>query len=186
MKILRKSYKKIKDIYNKNAQRDYNARVLDIGCGLRGNFWGIPQDLYEGIDVDSKVIERMSVRADGKYSLMKAQNLQFPEGYFDCVVSVSFFHHICDEDATLVSKGMSRVLKDKGRAIIADGIYPESKFNIAGWLVRFFDRGRFVRNKTDLRNIFLKEFNIEKEYCFTDKIFVYSVLIMTKKNEKFL
>lgn len=186
MKMLRKSYKVIRDIYNENTRAFDNGRVLDIGCGLRGNFWAAPPDLYVGIDADSKVIKSLSARADGKYSLMKAQKLQFPDEYFDCVVSTSFFHHIRDEDAHVVSKGMARVLKDNGKAIIADGIYPISKFNIAGWLVRFFDRGRFVRNKTNFRNIFLKEFKIEKECCFTDKIFVYSVLIMTKKDEKLL
>ena len=94
---------------------------------------------------------------------------------------MSFLHHLSQDELPQAMAEVKRVLKNRGKVIFADGVYPESKFNIAGWLIRFFDRGRYVRDRHSLRKLLSGYFHIEKEYYFVDKIFPYSLFEMSVK-----
>lgn len=185
MKIfLAKSYKKIKEFTLRNIEIKPESRILDIGCGSRGNFWGFAAESYTGLDADKNVLEKLQRRTDGIYKLHDVcKGLPYGEGVFDYIVSVSFFHHLSDKQAEQLSSQIKRVLSRNGRAIIIDGVYPDSKINLLGWLIRYFDRGRFIRNGRGFEQLFLKEFQIEANYSFTENIFAYTVLRLRPKNE---
>ncbi|MFH2136951.1 MAG: class I SAM-dependent methyltransferase [Candidatus Omnitrophota bacterium] len=176
--LLDKSYKKLKEIFQAHMLVKADTRILDIGCGRRGNFACLPREVYTGIDVELN----KKNRDDGNYFLMDAKKLVFEDKYFDYMISTSFFHHLSDAECAAVCEQIKAKLKADGTVVIADGIYPESKLNIPGWLIRSLDRGRYVRRRNSFRNMFLKDFVIEKEYYFVDKIFAYSVLILKNKS----
>jgi len=179
--LLNKSYEAIKKIFLEHMALEKANMVLDIGCGRRGNFCRLPANIYVGIDQSDKIIKKLRKRTDGKYCLADARILEFDEASIDYIISVSFFHHLSDEEVGKISKTMKKILKKNGRVIIADGVYPDSKLNLPGRLIRFFDLGRHVRSSADFRKMFLNEFYVEREYNFTDKIFSYSVLVMSAK-----
>lgn len=179
--ILSKSYHLLGKFYNEQMSFAEDLKVLDIGCGYRGNFTRIPANIYKGIDTNQKAIDYLRQTKNGEYRLMDALKLKFKDLYFDYIISTSFFHHLSDAQVKIISKQMKRVLKNNGKAIIADGVFPESKLNILGRLVRLLDRGRYVRHRKDFREVFLDDFNIEKERYFVEKIFAYCVLVMSKK-----
>ncbi|MBU4304912.1 MAG: class I SAM-dependent methyltransferase [Candidatus Omnitrophica bacterium] len=182
-RMLRKSYARLENIFKEALPQKNSLRFLDIGCGYRGNFIYIPPELYTGIDTDKSAINFLSKKGGGRYLVMDARRLSFDDECFDVISSISFFHHLCDAEALLVSRHMRRVLKKNGVAIIADGVYPESAGNVAGWLIRFFDRGRYIRRRKALRDIFQDDFFVDKEYYFVQKVFAYSVLIMIKRGK---
>ena len=178
--ILDKSYLTLRGIFLDNIRPGKNCRILDIGCGRRGNIFRIESRTYLGIDNDPHTIKRLKDRTDGTYALMDAGKMDFPAETFDYIISTSFFHHISDEEVKRVSSMMKKILKSKGKLIIADGVYPDSRLNVAGRMIRFLDRGRHVRDKEGFRRIFSGDFRIKNEYYFTELIFSYSVLVMEK------
>ncbi len=179
--LLSDSYRNIKKIILKNIPRDKGSKILDIGCGWRGNFCAIDPDCYYGADNDRRVIEALKKSATGSFFVMDAKGLRFDSEYFDYVISVSLLHHLPKDQLKDAMLEVKRVLKKEGKIIFADGVYPESKFNLAGWLIRFLDRGRYVTDRHSLRKLLSGYFYIEKEYYFVDKIFAYSLFVMSIK-----
>jgi len=180
-KLLANSYRNIKEIILEAVNAVEGARVLDIGCGKRGNFCSIDPKFYYGMDKDAGVINYLNKEKNGSFFVMDSKELKFDSEYFDFVMNVSLLHHLSPKDMDDAVVGIKRVLKEKGKVIFCDGVYPQSKLNIAGWLIRFFDKGRYVRNKDDLRGLLLEYFRIDKEYYFVDKIFAYSLFVMSLK-----
>ncbi len=180
--LLDKVYNILKKMYLENMDIRAQTRILDLGCGLRGNFMGIPAQAYIGIDVQEKIISKLKGRNDGKYEFMDAKKLAFEDNYFDYIISTSLFHHLSQAQCLLLCDQVKAKLKKEGLAIFADGVYPQSRWNIAGRLIRFFDRGRYVRGKESYKKIFLNNFRIEKEYYYVSNVFAYSVLVMKKHN----
>ena len=179
--MLSNSYKILKKIFQDHMKIRPDMRVLDVGCGWRGNFLALEPDSYYGIDSNLNLIERLQRSKTGAYSLMDAAALDFENEYFDYVMSVSLLHHLSCAELKKAVFEIKRVLKKEGKVIFADGVYPRSKLNFAGWLIRFFDRGRYVRGKEELSELLLEYFNIDKEYYFVDKIFAYSLFVMSFK-----
>ncbi len=179
--LLNNSYKTLKRIFQDNMEIFQQLRILDIGCGARGNVFGIDPKAYVGIDNQAVLIKRLEKSATGSFFVMDTKELKFDSVYFDYIISVSLLHHLSADELKDVVAEVKRVLKKGGKIIFADGVYPESKFNLAGWLIRFFDRGRYVRGRDSLRKLLSGYFFIEKEYYFTDKIFAYSLFVMSIK-----
>lgn len=150
---------------------DRPMAVLDIGCGTgtltrliadrmpQGSGWVV------GIDAAERMIEvaRQKARSQRlQFEAALAEDLPFPPGSFDRVVSTFFFHHL---DAGLKRRALEeihRVLRPGGRAIILDvdipytlfgrlsayaGYWlfqqPEIKENIDGVLRRTIESGSF-------------------------------------------
>ena len=180
--LLKNSYNNTKNIIFKNACLVPGAKILDVGCGRRGNVYGIDPKAYTGIDSHFGGINRHKGDFTGRYYPMDAQKLSFDALFFDCVISVSLLHHLSAVELKNMMMEIKRVLKEDGKIIIADGVYPERKANILGWLIRFLDRGRYVRTKYELKSLLSRYFCIEKEYYFVDKIFAYSIFVMGCKN----
>jgi len=180
-RLLSNSYRNIKKIILENIDLEKRTKILDVGCGWRGNFCAIDPAQYYGADNDRRVIECLKKSATGFFSVMDTKELKFNSEYFDYVISVSLLHHLSDDELKDAMLEVKRVLKEGGKIIFADGVYPESKFNFAGWLIRFFDKGRYVRNRHRLRNLLSAYFHIEKEYYFVNKIFAYSLFVMSIK-----
>ncbi len=181
--LLDKSYTNLKKILLENMCLSRHVRVLDIGCGAKGNIYGIDPKAYVGIDNQGVLIKHLKESLSGEYHVMDTKELKFDSEYFDYVISVSLLHHLSADELKDAMLEVKRVLKKGGKIIFSDGVYPESKFNLAGWLIRFFDRGRHVRGKHSLRNLLSGYFHIEKEFYFVDRIFAYSVLVMRPKNK---
>lgn len=182
--MLKKSYDILRDLYLEKISFGQGKRILDVGCGPRGNFINIPSEAYIGIDTSKKTINKLRERQDGKYLLMDAKQLNFKDGHFSYIISTSFFHHLSPQECLIVCGQMKRKLKKDGLAIIVDGVYPHSRVDMIGRTIRFFDRGRFVRNRDAFKNIFLKDFKVTSEYYFVEKFFAYCILVLGHKGIK--
>ncbi len=93
-------------------------RLLEVGCG-RGHLTGRLHD--EGVDVtgiDANPQAAELAESD-RVVTMRAENLAFPDGSFDAVVSVHAIEHIPDLEGAFAE--MARVLRPGGRALF---IYP--------------------------------------------------------------
>lgn len=98
------------------------GRLLDIGCGsglLTSKF--VPHFSETiGIDISSEMIEIAKKQyLKTKFMVMDGNTLEFPDEYFDMVVSQHTFHHLQREKAV---NEVKRVLKKNGVAVIMDPV----------------------------------------------------------------
>jgi SAM-dependent methyltransferase len=98
------------------------SRMLDVGCG-DGTFTlplGKRFDEVYGIDIQGTNIEafRGKLAAGGKYkpSQQSATCLEFPNAYFDSIVSIETFEHI--DKPKIAAEECWRVLKPGGELLI--------------------------------------------------------------------
>ena len=110
--------------YRLHEYRDFKGkRVLDVGCG---NGYVISRYALEGADAYGIDITEMAVGITGKrleymglkanLAVMDAQELRFPDGYFDCVSSMGVLHHVPDTQRAIDE--IHGVLKPGGRLIL--------------------------------------------------------------------
>ena len=110
--------------YRLQEYRDFKGkRVLDVGCG---NGYVISRYALEGADaygvditerainITGKRLEYMGLKAN--LAVMDAQELRFPDDYFDCVSSMGVLHHVPDTQRAIDE--IHRVLKPGGRLIL--------------------------------------------------------------------
>ncbi len=100
-------------------------RVLDIGCadGIMMVYCGLLGAEVYGIDISPEYIIKANAYLarygiKGEAVISDAKHLNFPDNYFDKVVSSDFFEHMSAEDNVLVLKELKRVLKPGGFIIV--------------------------------------------------------------------
>lgn len=101
-------------------------RILDVACGTgeleRRLLDDYPGLRVTGVDLSSSMLDvaRGKLAAHGGVSFQEAsaEDLPFPDGSFDVVVTASSFHYFSDPVASLGE--MRRVLRTGGRAVVLD------------------------------------------------------------------
>ncbi len=110
-------------------------KVLDVGCGSGTLLIEVktryPNSDVIGIDPDKKILqlaEKKLEQAGVKARLVQgfAQELPFPSASFDLVISTLIFHHLSSSVKVEATRDIYRVLKEKGRFLLADLGKPES------------------------------------------------------------
>jgi len=93
--------------------------LLDVGCGT-GFIIDLAHDLFgeiHGVDVTQAMLDKVDVsRGNIKLHNAAAEELPFPDAYFDVVTAYAFIHHV--EDYKKIVGEILRVLKPGGRVYI--------------------------------------------------------------------
>jgi ubiquinone/menaquinone biosynthesis C-methylase UbiE len=125
-------------------------KVLEIGCGTGQDALIFAQNkaLYTGIDLTSEAVDRtkfllMLNDVYGRVEQMKAEELNFPDEYFDHVYSFGVIHHTVEPFA--VTDEMFRVLKPEGTFYCMLYNKPSVRYNLdimclrrILWLLRYY------------------------------------------------
>jgi ubiquinone/menaquinone biosynthesis C-methylase UbiE len=119
------------------AAREVGGRILEIGVGT-----GLSFDDYDatteitGIDLSEPMIARARARAaSGRYpyvkalQVMDAQNLEFPDASFDCVVGQFVITLVADPERVLSE--CARVVRPGGQIVLVNHLYSERGFAAA-------------------------------------------------------
>jgi ubiquinone/menaquinone biosynthesis C-methylase UbiE len=109
--------------------RDGRLKVLDVGTGFGINVVFLARWLSKGsaiwtVDPSKEVLADVEASLDEesarlvRFAVATADDLDFPDGFFDYVVSVMVLHHI--EKLQPALKEMARVLKPGGTLVVVD------------------------------------------------------------------
>lgn len=130
--------------------------ILDIGCSTGSCGRGavpIERNRYVGIDIVPEYVALAARRCPaGKYLVMDARNLTFPDSSFDVVLFVGALHHMDDGLIKSLFREIRRVLRDGGVVLCAEPVFTKGKI-----LSTFFlnhDRGKYIRNEEGYRSLF--------------------------------
>jgi len=124
----------VRDIRYKNrlieqAQIRAGQRVMDLGCGT-GTLaimakQAQPQAEVFGLDADPQMLKVAQAKRDQeklevKFDVGFTNNLPYPDGYFDRVLSSIMIHHLKTPDKEKTAREVYRVLKPGGQLHIID------------------------------------------------------------------
>jgi ubiquinone/menaquinone biosynthesis C-methylase UbiE len=90
-------------------------RILEIGCGEGELLAAMTGTRKFGIDPSINALQRAGSRSDAKCSVARSEQLPFPSGSFDLVITVGVMEHFEDPDAA--TREIQRVLSRPGHYI---------------------------------------------------------------------
>ena len=140
-----------------------DATVLDVGCGtgegVRYLARWVKRGFLAGLDLSPQMIEvarrklpdqsRMDLRVGG------ADQLPWPDSFFDQVMCTFTLHHIPRPDRALTE--IQRVLKPGGRLFLVDLIFPKPLWRPLNWLLMLAERAELqVQTSESLSRLFLQ------------------------------
>lgn len=130
------------------ARKDYTGkRILDIGCGPRGSLEWISADA-ECVGLDPLVPQYRSLGIDNhrmKYVHARAEEIPFPDDYFDIVTSFNNIDHVDDIKKAVAE--IKRVVSPSGMFLLITEVEHEASAtepqtlpaDIASWFTPEFD-----------------------------------------------
>jgi ubiquinone/menaquinone biosynthesis C-methylase UbiE len=130
-------------------------RVLEIGCGT-GNLAvrakrAHPGVEYVGSDPDPKALARAQRKTRGmagiRFERGYAQQLPYPEGSFDRVLSALMLHHLDDDAKVAAAAEVRRVLRPGGSLHVAD--FGAEAHGLHGFLARRMSKSGHLGGNLD-------------------------------------
>ena len=116
-----------------------NPKILDIGCGkgyLLFDFLKVlPDAEVFGIDISKYAIENSKEEIKEKVKLGNANNLPWPDNYFDLVISINTFHNLYSFDLERSLIEMERVSKNNKYICVESYRNEIEKANLLYWQV---------------------------------------------------
>jgi ubiquinone/menaquinone biosynthesis C-methylase UbiE len=120
-------------------------RVLDVGCGkgflVKDLMLECPGLEAFGLDISRYALMNCEKEVIGRLHLGDAVSLPFPDGSFDCVISLNTIHNLAREQAVLAMREIQRL--SGGRAFVQVDSYrtPEEREIAVSWIItaRFHD-----------------------------------------------
>ena len=177
-KIIELNFRKEKKLIRKVFFDQNKKKVLDIGCGT-GEYSDCfnPQN-YTGIDISSDYIKYARKTRKGKFLVMDATNLSFPNESFDIILIAAIIHHLDDKNAHAVLRQAKRVLGKNGRILIMEDAKIRSLDNPIVRFVQKYDLGAKIRTPDKYRDIFSKYFISMREWEFINGGCTYYASLM--------
>jgi ubiquinone/menaquinone biosynthesis C-methylase UbiE len=120
-------------------------RVLDVGCGkgflVKDLMLECPGLEAFGLDISHYALMHCEKEVVGRLHLGSAESLPFPDGSFDCVISLNTIHNLTREGAVVAMREIQRL--SSGRAFVQVDSYrtPEEREIAVSWIItaRFHD-----------------------------------------------
>ena len=180
----RYGYRKVRKISEPYIKPD--SKILDLGCGTGGltfNFSSLLNENGEinGVDISPKMIEVANLTKEKYYSkskninfiLNEADNLPFPDNYFNLAVCLNSFHHYFSQRDVIYE--ISRVLTPGGFFILLDAFSDNPSRKFWNFILKIIFKEPYAKyhTKESLKDLF----STSKMKLVKQKSFLYFALI---------
>ncbi len=177
--LLEADFREIRRAIQEYLPDSENQRILDIACGPGAFSVLFAADIYVGVDINQGYIEYAKRQYKGTFHVMDARHIEFSDDSFDGVLVYGLLHHLNDDDAREVLKGVARVLKPSGRALIIEDIPSESRLNVVGHLLHRIENGHFIRSAEEYRTLLDAHLKKQSEQFFRSGFCDYYMAVLT-------
>jgi SAM-dependent methyltransferase len=161
---------------------DGPAQVLDFGCGT-GEFAAcFRPGSYVGCDIAAHYVRYAGRHRTGRYAVMHGAAIGFSTGAFDAGLVLGVFHHLPDAVVQASVAELARVLQPDARLLVLEDIPTRRRWNVAGQLMHWLDRGDHIRSDADYRRLFAPHFVIERSYAIQSGICDLAVYVLRRTN----
>ena len=160
-----------------------SRRVLDVACGPGAFSDLFMAESYTGIDLNPNYIEYANKNYGGAFEVQDARALGFAEGSFDDVLVYGLLHHLGDDDVSSVARGLKRVLRPGGRALVIEDIPTESSLNLVGHLLHWAENGHHIRPADEYRRLLTPYFRVAEEKLFRSGVCDYYMASLVADGE---
>ncbi|HKP55000.1 MAG TPA: class I SAM-dependent methyltransferase [Chloroflexia bacterium] len=156
-------------------------QLLDLGCGtgeLAPVFLKAGYN-YTGIDIaPERIAYAAKTYRKGKFHVMDASALQYPDGHFDQILVTGVLHHLSDEEVRGIVKEMRRVLRPEGRALVMEDIALRGSLNLLGALVHLADAGAYIRRPAQYVPLLEPDLQVQETYPVRCGVCDYQAFIL--------
>jgi len=153
-------------------------RVLDIGCGT-GEFAScFDPGGYHGIDISEAYISYARSKHPGRFEVMDATRINYPDRSFDFILIMAMLHHLDDAAVAGVLGEAKRLLRSGGTVLVMEDARLPHLENLAVRLVQKFDKGDFIRPPQDYREFITPLFDIFSESSFRNGGCTYCAFVL--------
>lgn len=116
-----------------------DAKILDIGCGKGYLLYDLMQLLpglqVYGLDISDYAIRNCKEELKGNLIVGNAQELPWPDNYFDLVISINTLHNLYAFELEKALKEMERVGKNSKYLCVESYRNEKEKANLLYWQV---------------------------------------------------
>lgn len=114
-------------------------RVLDVGCGkgflVKDLMLECPGLEAFGIDISRYALLHCEPEVVGRLHLGSAENLPFPDGSFDCIISLNTIHNLPRSRAIVAMREIQRLSGGKAFVQVDSYLTPEQKEIFESWVL---------------------------------------------------
>ena len=181
--LLEADFREIRRTIREYLPKSEDQRVLDIACGPGAFSVLFDADVYVGVDINQRYIEYAQRQYKGTFHVMDARHIDFSDDSFDGVLVYGLLHHLDDDDAREVLKGVARVLKPSGRALIIEDVPSESRLNVVGHLLHRIENGHFIRSAEEYRTLMNVHLEPQSDQFFRSGFCDYYMAVLTCDDE---
>jgi SAM-dependent methyltransferase len=162
-------------------RQGHTPRVLDLGCGtgeLAPVFFKAGYS-YVGIDIEAeRIAYARKTHRRGKFHVMDATALKYPDGHFDQILVTGVLHHLSDDEVRRIVREMRRVLRPGGRALVMEDIALRGSLNLLGALVHLADAGAYIRRPGEYAPLFTPDLNLLNTYPVRAGVCDYQAFVL--------
>lgn len=154
--------------------------ILDAGCGTGVLSRLFSAKEYFGVDINKDVIRYARKHYPG-YQFVTADLTSFvTQKFFDLVLIVGVIHHLSDQETEKFFEFIFAHTEKGAKIIIIEAISPILRWNLLGYLLRYFDKGEFIRTPTGYKRLIEKRFRIIGNSLESEGFFDYAVFLASK------
>lgn len=157
-------YLVVKKIIRKFIDNKDTKSILDLGCGTGYLAPLFSKSSYLGIDIDKNLISYAKKHQKGYSFLHQDATKVKLRKKFDIVLVVGVIHHLNDKDAIRFVDTIKSHLKSSGKVLIIEAVPPLFPWNIPGQILRYMDKGSFIRKLDNYEKFLNGKLKIEESY----------------------
>jgi SAM-dependent methyltransferase len=153
---------------------------LDFGCGTGELAPCFPPAHYTGVDLAAHYIRFAGRTYAGGFAVTSGAAIGLADRRFDAALVLGVFHHMPDDLARTTVAELHRVLKPGATLLVMEDIPPPDRWNVAGHMMHWLDRGGFIRNDAEYRGLLEDGFDIVRTYTIRSGICDYRVYVLQR------